>query len=179
MPNDADYQLLVVSDTHGDAASLALALLWAKDRSIGTMAFLGDGLTDLRRAFDRAAFFPRCCPVRGNGDYDPSVPFLRTLDLAGRTLLATHGHMNAVQDTLDSLVFAARTAGAEAVLFGHTHIPFRAEQRGIFALNPGSLARPRGGFSPSFATLTCPPVGSLSAVFWRLDKDGRIWEYQP
>lgn len=177
MPNDEAVELLVVSDTHGDAGALVRALLWAKARSISAMAFLGDGLPDLQRAFARASFHPRCCAVRGNGDYDPDVPFLRTLDVGGRILLATHGHMNAVQDTLDSLVFAAKMAGAEAALFGHTHVPFLAEYRGILAVNPGSLSRPRGGSLPSFATISCPPSGPLSAAFWRLDADGLVGEY--
>lgn len=174
-------ELLVVSDTHGDADALRRLLLWAKGRGIRTMAFLGDGLPDLPRAFDRASFFPNCFAVRGNGDYDPGVPFHRTLEVSGRRFLLTHGHMNAVQETLDSLVFAARSAGAEAALFGHTHVPFNAELRGVFLLNPGSPSRPRGGAFPSFAVVRCPVsvVEPLSASFWRLDSYGRVRDYGP
>jgi hypothetical protein len=165
-------ELLVVSDSHGDVDALCRALSWAKDRGIRQFAFLGDGLSDLRRAFDRLSFFPSCCPVRGNGDYEPSVPFHRTLEIAGRRFLLTHGHLNAVQDSLDSLSFAARTSGAEAALFGHTHLPFSAEHRGVLALNPGSPSRPRGGYAPSFATVACPVQGPLEVFFWRIDPAG-------
>jgi putative phosphoesterase len=175
----AAAELLVVSDTHGDVESLRRVLTWAKARSIRTLAFLGDGLSDLTRAFDRASFFPNCFAVRGNGDYDASVPFHRTLEVAGRRFLMTHGHLSAVQDTLDSLVFSARAANAEAALFGHTHVPCRAEIRGVLALNPGSLSRPRGGCEPSFATVLCPAsgVGPLTACFWKIGADRRIREY--
>lgn len=170
------FELLAVSDTHGDAGTLAAILAWAKGRGVDAAAFLGDGLGDLERAFDRAGFRPVCRAVRGNGDQDPDVPFHRTADFGGRRFFLTHGHLHAVQDTLDSLVFAARAAGAEAALFGHTHLPLERRVRGVLLVNPGSPSRPRGGFPPSFATIACPPPGKgpLEVRRWTVDADGVV-----
>jgi predicted phosphodiesterase len=33
---------------------------------------------------------------------------------------------------------------------GHTHIPEATQQDGIFLVNPGSVAIPKGGFPPSY-----------------------------
>jgi predicted phosphodiesterase len=69
---------------------------------------------------------------------------------------------------------AAGTAGAEAALFGHTHVPFCGIHRGIFLLNPGSIARPRSSAGPSFALLNCPARGPLSASFRGLISRNRV-----
>jgi len=174
----ADF--LVVSDSHGDADALARVFSWAGRKGIGTVAFLGDGVRDLDRAADRSGFRFFYRTVRGNGDDDPSLPFQRSVDFAGRRFLLAHGHAHGVLDGLDSLAFAARAANAEAALFGHTHIPFSAEYRGLLFLNPGSLSRPRGGSEPSFAVVTCPVSGEgpLSVRHWRLDAAGAVREYR-
>ena len=42
---------------------------------------------------------------------------------------------------------------ADVVVFGHSHIPWDAEEAGVHLLNPGSVADPRREPSPSFAVL--------------------------
>ena len=48
---------------------------------------------------------------------------------------------------------AAIEAGAEIVVYGHTHIALAGRSQTIQIFNPGSCARPRGGQPPSFAVL--------------------------
>ncbi|MFA6505290.1 MAG: metallophosphoesterase [Treponemataceae bacterium] len=174
---DPSPELLVISDTHGDLPALVLVFRWAKRRGIGMLAFLGDGLSDVTRACEKTRFKPLVRTVRGNGDTDSSVPFKQTLDFLNVRFLLVHGHSYSVQETLDSLVFNARTAGASVALFGHTHTPFRAIFRGILLVNPGSPSRPRNGAEPSFATIRCDGDGKILADHWRIDGDGSIHEY--
>lgn len=163
-------ELLVVSDTHGDAGALAAALSWAARRGIVEGAFLGDGCADLEPARARARSFPRMRAVRGNGDFDEAVPLMAALEFRGRRFLLMHGHSSGVADGLGPAVAAARSAGAAAVLFGHTHRPFWEEIDGVLALNPGSASRPRGAFPPTFATIACPEAAWFDVRFWALER---------
>lgn len=60
-------------------------------------------------------------------------------ELGGKMIYLTHGHhTNPPLKQGDILVS------------GHTHIPVATEQDGIFLVNPGSVAIPKGGFPPSY-----------------------------
>jgi len=55
-------KLLVFSDTHGGFTPLKAVFSWAKDRlppndTISCAAFLGDGISDLKRAADETGFY--------------------------------------------------------------------------------------------------------------------------
>jgi predicted phosphodiesterase len=78
-----------------------------------------------------------------------------------------------VESGAQTIAAAARSAGAEAALFGHTHVPQTCTLDGIFVLNPGSVSRPRSRIGPSFAVLECPATGPLTAQFYGLSTKGR------
>jgi uncharacterized protein len=176
-------ELLVVADTHGAVATLAAVLVWGKKRGIGALAFLGDGVADLPTAAERAGFHPPWKCVRGNGDADHTVPFVDTMDFAGRRIFLCHGHLNGVQDGFVPLLSSARSVKAEIALHGHTHKPFWDEIGGILVLNPGSPSRPRGSYAPSFATIGFPEVGWFEVHHWALAEGAlggiTIREYEP
>ena len=51
----------------------------------------------------------------------------------------THGHIHRVKSGYGALIADARTTGAQAVLFGHTHSSYCSkESDGLWVLNPGS-----------------------------------------
>ena len=54
-----------------------------------------------------------------------------------------------------ALLAAARRAGADIALFGHTHIPHEEydPESGIYLFNPGSIGEPRAG-RPSYGILS-------------------------
>ncbi len=59
--------------------------------------------------------------------------------VGGVMLYMTHGHNHHVKQGLYSLLSDARSSGASAVLYGHTHIPdCHQEADGLWVLNPGS-----------------------------------------
>lgn len=67
------------------------------------------------------------------------VPEILCYDVCGVRLYMTHGHRHNVKMTLLPLLTDARAAGAEAVLFGHTHCSVcEREEDGLWVLNPGS-----------------------------------------
>jgi len=167
--------ILVISDSHGDSAALTTVLEWTQ--SAGTDAFeaavfLGDGYEDLTLASTRAGFALPWYAVRGNGDYHYTVPDNMVLEISARKLFLSHGSRYNVREGCKTIAAIARNAGAEAALFGHTHIPYCATVDGIFLLNPGSISRPRSNAGCTFAVLECPDSGPLAARFFRLEKRG-------
>jgi len=164
-------KLLVVADTHGDRAALAAVLRWAGDQGIRSGAFLGDGAADLAGATQRSGVPLLWTAVRGNGDYDHTLPGSAILDWGGKKLFLCHGHQHGVQEGLETLASTARAMDADAALFGHTHRPLHEKFGGLLVLNPGSLGRPRGQTPPSFATVECPEDGEAVATLWKLGSD--------
>jgi putative phosphoesterase len=181
--------VLAVSDTHGNLPALTAILKWACVRADFEAAlFLGDGLEDLDRASAIAGFTVPWCKVRGNIDlpayFSPvfAAPETLTVEIDGRRLFLAHGNYHHVETGLHELAAAAEAAGAEAALYGHTHVPFcamitgdslTAANGGCFILNPGSAGRPRSDAGATFAVLNCPAEGSFQAVFYGLTRQGR------
>ncbi len=62
----------------------------------------------------------------------------KLLDFEGVKILMTHGHPYDVKRGLLRLELAAREAGADAALFGHTHRRLCEELDGLWLLNPGA-----------------------------------------
>jgi len=129
------FRLAVISDTHGDRASLAR---FAKQvTSIHALAHLGDGVADLR---DLDLFPPvPIHTVRGNGDWFEDLPKEALERIHGFSVFMCHGHLFEVKRTLVRLSLRAREADARIVLFGHTHTPYTAWDGDRLFLNPGSL----------------------------------------
>ena len=100
---------------------------------------LGDHLSDgetLHYAYPDLPFVG----VPGNCDGWTSAPEERLITLEGRRLLLGHGHHWGVKLSPAGAARAGRMAGAELVLFGHTHRPLlRREEDGLLLLNPGSV----------------------------------------
>jgi uncharacterized protein len=149
-------RILAVSDSHHDISSL-VPVLRKFASHVDLIVHLGDGVEDLGPA-SRAAkvSLPRVEGVRGNGDDDPELWPRRLIGSSERPILLLHGHLEGVNDDLGRIVVAAESSGASLVLFGHTHRPFFEEYRGVLALNPGSISRPRGRDYPTFAVIEVP-----------------------
>ena len=139
-------KLAVFSDSHGKTDGMLRAVRESRpDRII----HLGDYARD---AFAVERAFPELqhhC-VRGNCDFAPDAPDSLLLSLEGKNILITHGHIHGVKSGLSALFAAAGKAGADIVLFGHTHKALQCERDGVRFINPGAA----GGFrSPGWAEL--------------------------
>ena len=159
---------LVAADTHGRADLLLEAFRRARPDGV---FFLGDGLRDPNILPDDTTLRA----VRGNCDWTAheDAPPVRVEEIAGYTVYLTHGHLQGVKLTLDTALENAAAAGADVLLYGHTHVPFEkiydtgckigdtVLQKPLLAVCPGSLGQPPDGH-PSFATLTLAEGGVLA-----------------
>ena len=140
-------KIYIVSDTHHSVLPESLFRLFEKADMV---IHLGDGRRD---AEDLSALLD--CPVvsvRGNCDYDGKD--IQLVQAEGHMLFCTHGHLYDVGGGHALLARAAEEAGADIVLYGHTHIPESSFHAGRWFINPGSPVRPRGGYQGTYCILT-------------------------
>lgn len=148
-------RILVVSDTHGDIRNLEAVV--RKHRDAEVIIHCGDGVDE---AEELRLMFPQrmVISVRGNCDFCSQSPNIETITLEDKKLFITHGHIYNVKSSLLNLSFAAREAGADLVLFGHTHIPCNIYDEGLYLINPGSLR----GYKGSYALVDISEKGILA-----------------
>jgi hypothetical protein len=152
-------RILVISDSHGNSPLTLQACAMAGDFDI--LFHLGDGAEDaetLAHALD-----VRVIHVAGNCDTGSASPRELILECEGKKLLLMHGDAYGVKNGLAMLEKRAREAGADAVLFGHTHRATVTTLSGILAVNPGTLMRVAQ--HKSFAILEITPAG-ISALLY-------------
>lgn len=100
--------------------------------------------------------------VAGNNDYFSKLPKEACFDIEGRKVFVTHGHNYQVNTGIDYLLSAAKTRGADIVMFGHTHIPMMEKRDGIVVLNPGSISSPRQADKrPSYMIIETDNAGNM------------------
>ncbi len=154
-------EILVFSDSHGHGGSMAEALLRQVKRP-DVIIFLGDGIRDIDD------FGVPTYEVAGNCDFYSSSPTEQMIEVASKRIFITHGHKYFVKESFSQLISAAARAGADMVLFGHTHECFEERldienkygiklKKPLYIMNPGSI----GYYPHSFGTVT-------------IDRDGRI-----
>jgi putative phosphoesterase len=133
---------LILSDIHGETTTLRWLLeeVWKQVGPIDAYICLGDGVRD----FDNAEGFIRnrdehatMYAVRGNCDFTAAHPDRLVIHLGGLKIYLTHGHIHRVKGGLDYLRSAAREAGADIALYGHTHRA-NVEYTTPWLLNPGA-----------------------------------------
>lgn len=139
-------KILVMSDTHGDAAIIQEV----KKQNLDVDAIFHCGDSEL--PFD-ASELKDVYKVRGNCDYDMNFPTEVIKEINGETIFTTHGHLFGVKSNLNALSFRAREVGADVVLFGHSHILGVELVDEILYVNPGSLLLPRGRKEKSYAII--------------------------
>lgn len=153
-------RLLVLSDTHGRPQLIDRVL--RREKEAAEVFFLGDVVRDVEEIMPD---FPdrRFHIVHGNCDYFSNYPDFDIIELPGVTVYMTHGHRHAVKSGLDGIFEAAKNAGANVALYGHTHIAAIDYKDGVYLINSGSLALPRDG-KPSYAVIDITDKGILPAT---------------
>lgn len=139
-------RIAVVSDTHGNIENIRPLL--HRIGQVDALYHLGDHAEDaigLSRILNCGYV-----SVRGNCDPFSAAPLETTVEWHGRRILLLHGHTVAGRQ---HLFYAAKQANADAVLFGHSHVPSVESFEGVLMLNPGSLSRPRTPKGPSMALI--------------------------
>ena len=150
-------RILILSDSH---SVLRTMRLFVKATRPDAVVHLGDYYADGQVIAEENPHL-EVHQVPGNCDAY-RVPDTAALSLCcpvgGVKLYMTHGHKQRVKLGLDALLRDAREAGAQAVLFGHTHTPLcRREEDGLWVLNPGSC-----GFSGTAGLIETAEGGIVS-----------------
>ncbi|MCD8346036.1 MAG: YfcE family phosphodiesterase [Oscillospiraceae bacterium] len=148
-------RLIAFSDTHGLHARVEDLIKKTKDTT-DIYLFAGDVLKDVRNIPE---MFPdvKLVSVPGNCDYSSHDLPIQVVEAAGKKIILTHGHLHHVKYGLESLQELAYRNRAEVVVYGHTHCRACDYINGIYYVNPGSLALPKDGFPPSYATIDIFP----------------------
>ena len=131
-------KILVLSDSHSALSFMRLCIDTVKP---DVMIHLGDFFDDGRAIGEEYAHIP-LIQVPGNCDRfrcPPNVSDVLIQRVDGVNLYMTHGHKHRVKQDTDLLLRDARASGADAVLYGHTHVcNCYQDCDGMWILNPGS-----------------------------------------
>ncbi|WP_298845445.1 metallophosphoesterase [Clostridium sp.] len=131
----------VVSDTHMVISSIER--LVKEITGVDVLIHLGDNVADV--ATIKKYYKGEIINVKGNCDFSESVPIDRLVEVGGKKIFLTHGHIYGVKENLSVLRYKALETGADIVLYGHTHVAKIDFEEGIWYINPGSASLPRDG----------------------------------
>jgi len=178
----------VVSDTHGDFAAWRRAfegVLADCDIIVhcgdvlyhGPKFAPGPGHGPKQLAEDLNAISVPLLIVKGNGDSEVDTlvidapiqsPYLLA-QIEGKRLLATHGHLQ----PLDDVLALARKWGIDYLLTGHTHVPSLRVVEGVTHLNPGTTTYPLAT-GEALAVPTCAFIEGGEVCIVNLETGARL-----
>lgn len=156
-------RILVLSDTHGDYGSMKQAL--SQQTHIDMIIHCGDGRDQVEELQRTLKDIP-IVAVRGNCDWGSAMPNTATVEVGGKRIFVTHGHLYQVKMTPYNLACAAREEKADIVCFGHTHVPMNEYDDGLYMLNPGSCH----GYGASYGYIDITDRGDIVTNTVRLDR---------
>ena len=156
-------KVVILSDTHGSTDAVERVFSEQPDATLYLHA--GDVLPDARYLAmlvgvplndgeDDETAAKRVIAVPGNNDWpDANQPLARVIAAEGHRILLTHGHSCGVRYGTEILVQSATSAHCDIAVYGHTHIVEIAPGKPVTVLCPGSAARPRDAYEPSYLTV--------------------------
>lgn len=126
---------IAVSDTHGNIQSLSKI---AENYSDFKYLFhLGDFTSDADWLTEHMPE-TTVISVKGNCDYGNDKSEFERVIIKNQLIILTHGHKLKVKHGYDRALYYALENKADALLFGHTHIPYTKYINGLWLINPGS-----------------------------------------
>ncbi|MCL2828746.1 MAG: YfcE family phosphodiesterase [Oscillospiraceae bacterium] len=131
--------ILVFSDSHGNTAPMIEAI---RRETPDLILHLGDHDRDTQALTTEFPPIPFRV-VRGNCDLGSRNPVLDTFELQGQRIVMTHGHVQNVKFGYAALLDMGYGAGADILLFGHTHVPYYEIAANMHVINPGSAGTGR------------------------------------
>ena len=131
---------IIFSDSHGDVEVMRNAV---NKETPGVIIHLGDCVSDagaLKREFPNIPMYG----VAGNRDGGSNENYVNRMELCGKNIMLTHGHIYKVKSGTVELLRAGTENDADIILFGHTHEPFLRRRNGKWMMNPGRVGRISG-----------------------------------
>jgi len=157
-------KVIVFSDSHGQTNELLEII--SKYQDIDKIIHLGDLVKDAERLQYEYPDIEMIC-IAGNNDWYSKEPTERLIELCGIKFLISHGDYYGVKNGLVKITQRAKQLGAEAVLFGHTHVPFEGYEGDVLLINPGSISLPARGSRRSYCVIDITSEG-INASFNKL-----------
>lgn len=166
-------KLGLISDTHGRLDAAVHDLLAGVDELLHAGDVCGGGI------LEELAVIAPVHAVAGNCDMDPALPATLVRRYGRWTVLVKHilGAGRAHEPSAQTQA-QIEEAGADIVLFGHSHRPEAWEQDGVLFINPGSVSDPRG-YDLALATLELGDQRPTPADVRYVGLDGYALEPQP
>lgn len=128
-------KILVFSDSHRSRSGMYRAVDQQQPDQIIHLGDLVEDAEELSWAYPKLPV----CMVPGNCDGWTTAPMKKQITLGGKSILLSHGHLWGVKSGYGRAMAEARKAGAELLLFGHTHHSLCQQlPDGLWMLNPGA-----------------------------------------
>ena len=157
MKRTFDHKIGIISDTHGLVSQRVVKSF----KDVDLIVHAGDvGKPEVLETLQSIA---RVYPVHGNvdgGKWADNLPFTEVVKVGQTYLYVLHD--------ISALDLDPVTAGFNAVISGHSHVPKIEEQNGVLFLNPGSAGPKLSRHSTSIAFLYVNGV-SISAEIVELE----------
>lgn len=128
-------RILVLSDSHGHVDAMVRCVELAEPDAIFHLGDCWPDAEQLQFRFPAITLFQ----VPGNCDWGNTEQAERLAEVGGKRFLLLHGHTRNVNAGPERAVLAARECGADAVLFGHTHLPLVDFDGTTYVMNPGTV----------------------------------------
>jgi putative phosphoesterase len=158
--------IAVIADTHMPRGARRLPprcveLLTAAEATIHAGDFF-----DVSVLEEIEALCPTVYAVHGNVDSEAlrrRLPDVRTVQVGARTVAVVHD-VGPAPGRIARL--RRRFAGADAVVFGHSHLPLHEQEDGFQIFNPGSPTERRRAPRHSMGLLSAEPRGLVFEHVW-------------
>lgn len=155
----------VISDTHGILHPRVSEFF----QEVDTILHAGDiGDAGVLRQLESMA---PVHAISGNADAPPlaALPQERVVVLAGKKILLCHRALEK-ERILPEVLRTLKSKRADAVVFGHSHIPFSGFLNGIFFFNPGGGGRKRFALPRAVGILTLEEGKDVQGRHYYLDR---------
>ncbi|MDP4182854.1 MAG: metallophosphoesterase [Bacillota bacterium] len=143
-------KILLFSDSHGYTHNMFKAVNKVKD--IDIIIHLGDFVKDIQKLSDMIKG-PKYEFVLGNNDWSREFPSEKLIEVEGKKIFITHGHLYNVKNDYTKIIQKGVSLGADAVFFGHTHKTEELYYEGMMVLNPGSISIPSQSDRPTYCVI--------------------------
>src|SRR5699024_8927995 len=107
--------------------------------------------------------------VGGNCDWDKAFLEDQVLEINGLRIFITHGHLYGIKSSLMQIRYRALEAGADIVLFGHSHVAFAEQIDQQLFVNPGSIRQPRKWKIASYCIISWESPENISIIFYDIE----------